>query len=363
MPEWLNGPHSKCGMPETASEVRILPLPSLVVINMSKSKTILVTGCAGFIGSNFVEKFSAEGGSASGGKKEFPKTRIIGIDNFSTGRRDAVAKDMAFYEGSITDEKLLDKIFRKYKPEYVFHFAAVPRVAYSVEHPAKTTFDNIYGTVLLLEKSRDHKIKRFIYSSSSSVYGGAKILPTTENENPPNPISPYGLEKYVGEPFCKIASDLYGLDTVSLRYFNVFGPGQYGDSPYATVITSWLTGLYFSEKKKPFLEWDGRQSRDFCYVDNVVDANILAMKSKKLLKGEAFNIAHGERTDLLTVKNLIEKYTGKKLNLEKRPPRLGDVRHTHADISKAGKWLGYRPRIDFEAGLRRTIEWFKSRTR
>jgi len=315
------------------------------------AKSILVTGCAGFIGSNFVKQF----------RKKFPGVRVVGIDDFSTGRRDAVPKGINFYEGSITDGKLLNKIFKLHRPEYVFHFAAVPRVAYSVEHPANTTYTNIYGTVLLLEKSRDYKVKRFIYSSSSSVYGGAKILPTKESQNPPNPISPYGLQKYAGEPFCRIFSELCGLDTISLRYFNVFGPGQYGDSPYATVITSWLTGLFFPKKKKPFLEWDGRQSRDFCYVDNVVNANILAMKSKKRFNGEVFNIAHGERTDLLTVKNLIEKYTGKKLILEKRPPRLGDVRHTHADISKAEKRLGYKPRIDFETGLGKTVEWFKAR--
>ena len=171
---------------------------------------------------------------------------------------------------------------------------------------------NIYGTVLLLEKSRDHNVKRFIYSASSAVYGGAKKLPTKESENPPSPISPYGLQKYTGEPFCKMFSELYGLDTVSLRYFNVFGPGQYGGSSYATVICNWLEGLYFPKKAaQPFLDGNGKQSRDFCYVANVVEANIKAMRSKKKLKGEVFNIAHGERTDLLTVKRLIEQYTGK----------------------------------------------------
>ncbi len=317
--------------------------------SVMEAKSILVTGCAGFIGSNFVNQF----------RKPFPGVRVVGIDNFSTGRRDRLPQGIIFYEGSITDLKLLDKIFRKHQPEYVFHFAAVPRVAESVEHPTKTTESNILGTVALLEKSRDYKVKRFIYSSSSSVYGGAKILPTKESENPPNPISPYGLQKYTGEPFCRIFSELFGLDTVSLRYFNVFGPGQYGDSPYSTVISAWLTCLYITGGR-PYLEWDGKQSRDFCYVDNVVDANILAMKSKKRFNGEALNIAHGERTDLLTVKRLIEKYTGKKINLERRLQRLGDVRHTHADIRKAGKWLGYQPKIDFESGLRKTIQWFES---
>jgi len=320
---------------------------------MKSPKSILVTGCAGFIGSNFVHEF----------KKRYPKTKIVGIDDFSTGRRELLDKTITFYKGSICDETLVEKIFKKHKPEYVFHFAALPRVSFSVVHPAKTTYVNIYGTALLLEKSRDCKVKRFIYSSSSSIYGGAKKLPTKESENPAKPVSPYGLQKYTGEPFCKIFSALYGLDTVSLRYFNVFGPGQYGGSAYATVVCNWLEGLYFPKRGKPFIEGDGTQSRDFCYVGNVVNANILAMEGKKKFKGEAFNIGHGERTDLLEVKALIERYTGKRLSLVKKIPRLGDVKHTHADIGKAKKELRYKPTIDFATGLRETVKWFKQRTK
>jgi len=311
---------------------------------------VLITGCAGFIGSNFTKQF----------KKRFSKAEIVGIDNFVTGRREAVSKDIIFREGSMNDEKFLDEIFKKYKPEYVFHFAYIPRVSYSVEFPLKTTQNNICGTTLLLEKSRDHKVKRFIFSSSSSVYGGAKKLPTKEKDNFPDPKSPYALQKYCDELMCKIFGELYGLDTICLRYFNVFGPGQYGDSPYSTVVSAWLTALYQPSKKKSFLEGDGKQSRDFCYVDNVVNANILAMQSKKKFGGEVFNIAHGERTNLLEVKKLIEKYSGKKIELEKKPTRLGDVRHTHADVSKAKKGFGYEPKINFEEGLKRTVEWWKS---
>lgn len=318
---------------------------------MTNPKTILVTGCAGFIGSNFVQQF----------KKKFPKIKIIGIDDFSTGRKNTLESSIIFYKGSILDERLLEKIFFKHRPEYVFHFAALPRVSYSVEHPRHTSEVNIIGTVALLEASKNHGVKRFIYSSSSSVYGGAKKLPTKESENYPDPKSPYAVQKYIGEPFCKIFSELFGLDTICLRYFNVFGPGQYGDSPYSTVISAWLESLYFPRKKKAFLEGDGNQSRDFCYVDNVVLANILAMNSKKIFKGETFNIAHGSQTKINDVKKLIEKYTNKKLDLEKHPPRLGDVRHTRADISKAKKLLGYRPTVNFEEGLRRAIEWFESR--
>lgn len=324
-------------------------------------RSILVTGCAGFIGSNFARQFRAQ----------FPTIRVAGIDDFSTGRRDALPRRQAgvnraitFYEGSITDLPLLDAIFKKHKPKYVFHFAAVPRVSYSVEHPTETTIANIVGTVALLEKSKAYGVRRFIYSSSSSIYGGAKKLPTRESENPAGPVSPYGLQKYAGEPFCRIFSNLHGIDTVSLRYFNVFGPGQYGDAPYSTVVSAWLDALYFPRRgKRPFLEGDGKQSRDFCYVDNVVQANIRAMLAKRKFAGEAFNIAHGERTDLLTVKKLIEQYTGRKLNIEKRPPRLGDVRHTHADIGKARKWFGYAPEVSFEEGLRRTVGWYEARKR
>jgi nucleoside-diphosphate-sugar epimerase len=314
-------------------------------------KRVFITGCAGFIGSNFTHQF----------KKQFPRAAIVGIDDFSGGRRDAVAKGIRFYEGSVTDGRLLDKIFKKHRPEYIFHFAALPRVSYSVQHPTETSEINIIGTVTLLEKTRDFRVKRFIFSSSSAIYGNAKKLPTSETNSPPLPLTPYALHKYVDERFLKMFSDLYRLDTVALRYFNVFGPGQYGGSPYATVICNWLETLYFPNRTKPFLEDDGKQSRDFCYVKNVVAANILAMQSKKKFSGEIFNIGNGERTTLLEVKRLIEKYTGRKLMLERRPRRLGDARHTHADITKASRWLGYQPKVDFETGLRETIRWFEIR--
>ena len=315
-------------------------------------KTILVTGCAGFIGGNFVKKF----------KEQFPETTIVGIDDFSTGRRDAFdPKTISFYEGSVLDRELLKNIFEKHKPEYVFHFAAIPRVPFSVENPYQTNNVNVGGTVALLEEAKKHKVKRFIYSSSSSVYGKAESLPVKEASHQPNPMSPYALQKHVSEKYCKMFSDLFGLDTVALRYFNVFGPKQYGSFPYSTAISTWLESLYFSENKKGFLEGDGTQSRDFCYVDNVINANILAMQSKNKFNGGVFNIAHGERTSLNEVIEKIEKFTGKKLELEKRPPRVGDVHHTHADISKAKAHFGYAPEIKFDEGLKKTVEWFESR--
>jgi nucleoside-diphosphate-sugar epimerase len=318
---------------------------------MAKKRIILVTGVAGFIGSNFVREYV----------DRFPKDTVIGIDDFSTGRRSALDKRILFYEGDVADLSFVNRIFKKHKPQYVVHFAARPRVSYSVEHPTETTISNIVGTVSILEASRDYKVKRVVYSSSSALYGGAKRLPTKEHENPPNPISPYALQKYTNEPFCQIFSDLFGLDTVCLRYFNVFGPGQFGDSAYSTVVSAWLESLYFPKKKKGFIEGNGKQSRDFCYVDNVVQANMKALFSPKKFNGEAFNIAHGERTTLLEVKKLIEKYTGKKLKLEKRPARLGDVRHTHANIDKARKLFNYKPQYNFEQGLKHTIAWYASR--
>lgn len=314
-------------------------------------KTVLVTGCAGFIGSNFCKQFS----------DLYPETVVLGVDNLSTGRKEAIDKRVKFFKGTITNTKFLDGIFNKFKPEFVFHFAAIPRVSFSVEHPLETTFTNIDGTVALLQVSKKYDVKRFILSSSSSVYGGAKRLPTKEADNFPDPKSPYSAQKYADEIFCKLFSDLYGLDTISLRYFNVFGPGQYGDSAYSTVVSAWLESIYFPKNKKAFIEGNGRQSRDFCFVDNVVLANILAMKSEKLFKGEAFNIAHGERTTVIEIKKMIEKYTNKKLDLEVRPPRKGDVLHTHADITKAKKWFGYKPKILFIEGLLKTIEWFEKR--
>lgn len=314
-------------------------------------KTILVTGCAGFIGSNFCKQFSGQ----------FPEIKIIGLDDLSSGRLESVGSNVEFNQGSITDEKLLEEIFSKYKPEYVFHFAAIPRVTYSVEHPTETSHVNICGTIQLLEKSKNYGVKRFVLSSSSSVYGGAKILPTKESENTPDPKSPYAGQKLVDEIFCKIFSELYGLDTICLRYFNVFGPGQYGDSAYSTVISAWLEALYFPKGTKPFIEGDGEQTRDFCYVDNVVSANIKAMLSENKFNGDYFNVAHGERTSVNEVKRLIEEYSGKTIDLEKRAPRMGDVRDTHADISKAESLLGYKPTVNFNEGLKKTIAWFETR--
>jgi nucleoside-diphosphate-sugar epimerase len=188
-------------------------------------------------------------------------------------------------------------------------------------------------------------------------------LPTKETEAISDLRSPYAVQKYASELFCRQFSEFFGLDTVCLRYFNAYGEGQYGDSPYCTVVAAWLESMYFPKNKKGFIEGTGTNSRDLVHVADVVQANILAMQAKKDLKGEVFNIASGKSIAVKDIRKLIEVYTGKKLSLEKRPSRPKDVRRTLADISKAKKVLGYRPRVSFSEGLKDTISFFEKRTR
>ncbi len=314
-------------------------------------KCILVTGCAGFIGSNFCRRFI----------ERFPGYTTVGIDDFSAGRRDAVPPQVSLVEGSITDAHLVGATMAQHRPSTVFHFAALPRVSYSVENPAATTYVNVYGTVVLLEQAAKHGVERLVFSSSSSVYGNASSLPTAEATHQPQPESPYALQKYVGERCCQLFSRTYGLDTACLRYFNVYGPGQHGDSAYSTVVSAWLEGLFFPGSRDLYLEGDGLQSRDFCYVDDVVDANILAMLSPRRFGGAPLNVAGGTAVTLLEVRDAIERTTGRHLQLESRPPRRGDVRHTLASTEAAHDALGFEPKVTFGEGLARTVAWFESR--
>lgn len=314
------------------------------------TKTILVTGCTGFIGSNFVKQF----------KKKYPNTEIVGISTGEHIRDDVSYLPVTLYKGSITDVTLLEKIFSRHKPEYVFHLAGNARVGYALEEPRISTELHVVGTVALLEASQNHKVKRFIYASSVAVYGESKKIPLKESQTPVVHKSPHALQKYTCEQFCRIFSDSLGLDTVCLRYFQIFGPGQYG---YSSVISTWLESMYFPKVKKAFIEGDGSQSRDFCYIDNVVNANILAMKSKKNFGGDVINIAGGSKIKLNDIRVLIEKYTGKKLDLDERPARKGEAKDSCADITKAREVLGYTPKIQFEKGLKLTVAWFKQRTK
>lgn len=313
---------------------------------------ILVTGAAGFIGSNFLEYIL-----------EKTDYNIIGIDNMQSGTKifdDVIVKLTNIYPNRLVfikydisniNELILNGI------DVVFHFAATPRVAYSVEHLLESHNNNVTNTLTLLEWCKENKIKKFVFSSSSSVYGNTYEYPTNETESL-NPESPYALQKKIIEEYCRMYSKLYNLDTVCLRYFNVYGENQYAENAYSTVICAWSKS--FTEKTSPRLDGDGLQSRDFTYVKDVCLANYIVGSSNKEFKGEAFNVGCGKNTSLLEIKEIFENISGLKLQVTNTPERLGDVKKTHADISKI-RSMGYDSSISIENGVKRTFEWYKSK--
>lgn len=307
---------------------------------------ILITGGAGFIGSNLVKNLldTTEHNIIVVDKNEI---NIKRLKNLLTNSR----KPNIFH-GCYSS--FLDHIMEEESPDIVVHLAAIPRVAYSVENPDITTIENIGLFSKLLNKCRSSEsVKRLVFASSSSVYGGAEILPTTET-HPLNPKSPYALQKKVGEEYCKLFSDLYGLDTVCLRFFNVFGPEQYVDSPYATVISNWCNSI---KKNLPLIiEDDGNQTRDFSYVDNVVEAIKCASFANGKFNGDVFNVGNNEQTSLNEILSWFSQQ-GYIFNLDHHPSRVGDVRHTRADISKI-KSMGYSPICDMWSGLEKTLRWW-----
>lgn len=310
-----------------------------------RSSICLVTGGAGFIGSHLAEALLAAG------------YRVRVLDNLSAGRREHLPQShprLEWMKGDLRREKDVGRAIRG--TDYVFHLGAIRPVLRSVEDPFETHEANVTGTLRLLLAARDARVKRFIFSSSSAVYGETRHFPSQE-KTPLHPESPYAVSKLAGEHYCRIFSSLYGLETVSLRYFNVFGPRQNPESRYSAVIPIFIECLL---KKKPLeVHWDGRQSRDFCYVDNVVEANLLAMKARGV-SGEAFNISSQEEYSVLEVLEHLKRILQvEKVTLLFRPKRPGDVRRTFADIRKARKRLGHRVRTHFEEGLRKTVEWFK----
>ncbi len=300
----------------------------------------LVTGGAGFIGSNLAKRLFDEGWSVdivddlSNGHAEFLK-RIGGIKFFHDFAADIILERI---KGGSYD--------------VVFHQAAVPRVSYSVEHPFETTDTNINKTVKLMEACIGN-VKRFVFASSSSVYGGADVLPTSETE-PKRPVSPYALQKSVIEEYGKLFHKLYGLETVCLRYFNVFGPNQYGDSPYSTAISAWCHAVKNGTTLRS--DGDGEQSRDLCYIDNVVDANVIVATAEREFAGDCFNVACGDRTSNNEILDFFKKKY-KDIEIFHAPERAGDVKHTQADVS-ALQELGYEPRVKFWDGLEKTIKWW-----
>lgn len=306
----------------------------------------LVTGGAGFIGSNIVEELVRRG----------EKARVL--DNFVTGKRENLKPfqdGIELIEGDIRDARTVKATLKGI--DYIIHQAALRSVARSVEDPFATNDTNVSGTLNILAAAKEVGVKRVVYASSSSVYGNAKRFPQKETDLPV-PISPYGVSKLAAENYCATFAKTFGLETVSLRYFNVFGPRQNPESKYSAAIPAILSKML--NKESPIAEWDGKQSRDFTYVANVVEANLRACVVPKI-SGEVFNIACGSTASILDIIDLANKILGLKLKPEYGQKRAGDVRKTCADISKMKNVLGVKKIVGFEEGLKLTIDWFKKR--
>lgn len=311
-------------------------------------KKVLVTGAGGFIGSNMVQYLLKN-----------TDYIIYGIDNFQGGR-----KNESLIQGLQSDRFIfIDGCFSCIKDlcpnisfDNVYHFAATPRVSYSVKHPLETNENNVSNTLKLLEFCKETGVKRFIFSSSSSVYGDLVVFPTKE-DNVKTPKSPYALQKSIIEDYCRLYSSLYGLDTVCLRYFNVYGPGQYAENAYATVICAWIKG--FIENSTIRLDGDGSQSRDFTYVDDVCSANYVVGESKETFGGKCFNAAGGNNYSLIDVKKIIETLSENRPNVDQWPSRPGDVLKTHSDSSELEK-LGFKAKTNLEEGINITYKWYKN---
>lgn len=306
--------------------------------------TFCVTGGAGFIGSNIVEALVAQGDAV----------RVV--DNLSTGRAENLevfASKIEFIEADICDTRRLREIFSGV--DVVFHEAAIPSVQKSILDPEQSNHSNISGTLAVLVAARDAQVKRVVLASSSSVYGEAPALPKAESM-PAHPISPYGVMKYVGELYAQLFTKLYGLETIALRYFNVFGPRQDPTSEYSGVLSKFITLLL--QEKQPVIYGDGEQSRDFTFIENVVAANLLAAQATQGI-GEVINVAVGRRYSLNQALEVLNRILSSHVQPRYEAPRAGDIRHSLADITRARTLLGYEPQVDFETGLRRTVEWYR----
>lgn len=304
----------------------------------------LVTGGAGFIGSHIVEELVKKG------------ERVRVFDNFSTGKEENISDFINKIEVIKGDVRNLNDVKKAVKGvDYILHQAAMRSVPKSVDDPLGANDNNITGTLNVLVAAKEFGVKKVVYASSSSVYGDCKKFPQKENFYP-SPVSPYAVSKLAGEYYCVMFSKTYGLPTVSLRYFNVFGPKQPPESQYSAVIPKFIESAI---KNRPLeVHWDGKQSRDFTYVKNVVNANIMAALNPKA-DGNVYNVGCGYTISLLEIIKLLEKMLGYKLEREFFPKRAGDVRKTWADISKIKRDLGYKIEVDFKEGLYYTVEWFK----
>lgn len=307
--------------------------------------TALVTGVAGFIGSNLAAELLDRG------------YLVRGIDNFETGRTKNLERlegrdDFEFYEGDIRDRELLTETTEGV--DSLFHQAAVPSVPRSVDDPVTSTDANCTGTATVLDAARHAGVETAVVASSSSVYGSSEALPKVETMTE-RPESPYALSKYYTEKLALQFSDLYDIDTVALRYFNIFGPYQDPNGEYAAVIPKFIDLLLDGDR--PVIYGDGEQSRDFTYIDNAVQANILAAEGD--VTGEAFNVASGGRVTINELVDRLNESLGTDIDPVYDDPRPGDIKHSHADISKAANLLGYEPQVGFSEGLERTIEYYR----
>ncbi len=306
----------------------------------------LITGIGGFIGSSIARALLARGEA------------VRGVDNFSTGKKENLAEiagRIELHEADITD---LDAMHRACKGvDFVLHQAAIPSVPKSVLDPLGSNEANVDGTVNVLVAARDAKVKRVVYAASSSAYGDTPTLPKHEGMKP-DPISPYAVAKLASEHYMVSFFRCYGLETVCLRYFNIFGPRQDPSSPYSGVLAKFITQMLKGEQ--PTIFGDGEQSRDFTYIDNAVNANLLACKADAAkAAGEVFNVATGRRVTLNETFKALQPLTRYSGQVKYGTARGGDVKHSLADVSKAEAGLGYRPTVDFEEGLRRTVEWYR----
>jgi UDP-glucose 4-epimerase len=309
---------------------------------------ILVTGGAGFIGSHIVEALVARG------------HRVRVLDDFSSGHPRnlaAVRGKLEILRGDCSDPRIARRAVRGIRA--VFHEAAIPSVTRSVLEPAQSHRANATGTLTMLVAARDAGVERFVYASSSSIYGETPGLPKRETQAP-SPLSPYAVAKLVGEHYLRVFCSLYGMQGLALRYFNVFGPRQDPGSPYSGVISLFTSALLAG--RTPVIYGDGRQSRDFTYVANVVDGNLLALEAKNA-KGQGVNLATGRRITLLQLLKTLASEIGRPAEAIHKETRAGDIRHSLADVKLAKRVLGYRPSVSFEDGLRETVAWYRSAAR
>lgn len=308
-----------------------------------KDRNVIVTGGSGFIGSNLTQVLSRE-------------NQVTVIDDLSTGYLENIqnlidSHRINFIKGSITDLNLLHKTFKDV--DYVFHEAAIPSVPRSVKDPVRSNYINVNGTLNVLVAAKDNGVRKVVYASSSSAYGDAPTLPKKEDMKP-CPLSPYAISKLAGEYYCQVFTEVYGLHTASLRYFNVYGPRQDPSSEYAAVVPKFIINI--SNDKSPVIYGDGEQTRDFTFVHDVINANILAAGSSTI---GTFNIAGGKRISINDLAKSIMKITGKELELTYENSRPGDIEHSLADISKAKEKLNYEPKFDLRGGLEETVKWFQ----